>query len=295
MGNHDMGSNGSNGTNSRLGASPRRGSTTVEYSLTLAVIVFGLTVVSTIGRDAVAPVFQELVGATHAAESVPTGVVAAKLNLQDTAANPYVFLVSVVVVIASICFVSNHLHRSKSPARESTPETETRLERQLDASERLRNKIFEKREELLSELSRDLSLLMHSRVDVSQLMSTRMKVVAADLAAKEVRQLMSKSKLHHLLVCDGPELLGVISDRDLGKTRAKKAGDLMTARPISVAPSTPLIPAVSTMINKRISCLPVTENGELKGVLTRTDLLLAFQCMLQIMTKLLHEEAADDG
>ncbi len=55
--------------------------------------------------------------------------------------------------------------------------------------------------------------------------------------------------LQHLRVCDGPGLMGVISGRDLSKAQAETAADLMK----------------------------------------RTDLLLAFQRMLQVINKLLHE------
>lgn len=269
----------------------RRGASTVEYALTLSVIVGGLVVVSAIGRSAFVPAMQaSTVYGTEAAMPAQNTSALPSVHV-DATVNPYAFLAAVVVAIASICFVSGVRHRAIKARQDddAADDKPNQHRRPRTASERLRDSIFEKRELLLSEMSRDLSVLLHSRVEVGQLMSTHMKIVEPDFSANDVRKLMSTSKLHHLLVCKETKLVGVISDRDLSKSSAKKACDLMTRNPISVSPSTLLIPTVSTMINKRISCLPVTEDGELTGVLTRTDLLLAFQCTLQIMSKLLHD------
>ena len=55
---------------------------------------------------------------------------------------------------------------------------------------------------------------------------------------------------------------------------------------LSIAPETPLSPAITYLINENISCLPVVDNGRLCGVLTTTDLVLTLQCTLQLWLRL---------
>ena len=88
-----------------------------------------------------------------------------------------------------------------------------------------------------------------------------------------------------MMVRDNQKLVGIISDRDLAKTNAKTAADLMTADPLSVEPDTLINPAITLLVQKRISCLPVVKNQHLMGVLTTTDLMMALQCTLQVLNK----------
>jgi CBS domain-containing protein len=59
----------------------------------------------------------------------------------------------------------------------------------------------------------------------------------------------------------------------------------MTPNPMTVGPETPLSPAITTLITKHISSLPVVQSGKLIGVLTRSDLMLSLQCILQALQK----------
>jgi CBS-domain-containing membrane protein len=77
-------------------------------------------------------------------------------------------------------------------------------------------------------------------------------------------------------------LAGIVSDVDLMNQVAQKAADVMTCSLITVAPTTRLGTAISQMINRNISCLPVTEGETLVGILTTTDVVLTLQCVLQL-------------
>jgi CBS domain-containing protein len=92
--------------------------------------------------------------------------------------------------------------------------------------------------------------------------------------------------LRHLLVVnEADQLVGVLSDRDLSKSGGRTAQDVMTAEPMTVTPDMPNSPAITTLITKHISSLPVVEAGKLVGVLTRTDLMLSLQCVLQALQR----------
>jgi CBS domain-containing protein len=145
--------------------------------------------------------------------------------------------------------------------------------------------LFAKRTKILQVLGEVTSGDFAAGLKVGDLMSSHLSTVSAAEPANVVRNHMAKMGLRHLLVIDRSEhLLGVISDRDLGKP-GKTAVDLMTANPMTVGPESPISPAITTLITKHISSLPVVSGGKLIGVLTRSDLMLSLQCILQVLQK----------
>jgi acetoin utilization protein AcuB len=144
--------------------------------------------------------------------------------------------------------------------------------------------VFQKRQEILSTLSSDMSsLLMRSRLEVQHLMSSRVKRVSLDAPRAEIEALMGAAQVRHLMVCrDQGQLAGVISDRDFQLRRGPTAADIMTRNPLTIAPHTPVGQVITMMVDRKISCLPVVDEGGLQGVLTTTDLLLALQCSLRL-------------
>ncbi len=105
------------------------------------------------------------------------------------------------------------------------------------------------------------------------------------------RDLFNEHHFHHLLVVQGRELLGVISDRDLLKavsphigtlsetdrdraTLNKRAHQIMSRKLITVTADTTLEAAARLLLEHRVSCLPVvTTAGLLVGIITWRDLL----------------------
>lgn len=89
--------------------------------------------------------------------------------------------------------------------------------------------------------------------------------------------------IRHLPVLEGSRLVGVVTDRDLRLAVGPGAepdrvdvSDVMTGSPITTPPSTPIESAARLLIEKRIGCLPVVEDGELVGILTETDMIRSF-------------------
>ncbi|MBN1395237.1 MAG: GGDEF domain-containing protein [Pirellulales bacterium] len=157
---------------------------------------------------------------------------------------------------------------------------------------------YAKRQELLQELMGDSELLLKNRLEVRHLMSRRPVTVLPTATLAEMTDLMRHRRLHHLLVCGhGGELVGVVSDRDLCSTQGTTAQQLMTYPPRTCASDTPLNAAITFLINEHISCLPVVDQGNLRGVLTTTDLVLTLQCTLQLWMRLaqvlLHDQTWD--
>ena len=105
--------------------------------------------------------------------------------------------------------------------------------------------------------------------------------------ASDVMQL---GRIRHLPVLDdgGEQLAGIVSQRDLfrgalaqalgyGQHASRKlldtfaVKDVMTTAVITTSPDTPLVSAAHELIERKIGCLPVVENGRLVGIITEGD------------------------
>jgi CBS domain-containing protein len=96
--------------------------------------------------------------------------------------------------------------------------------------------------------------------------------------------MMRNEGIRHVLVMDGDQLVGVVSDRDV---RGLHLGDepmvspespvvrVMSEPPIAVDPETPLTEAVRTMLEHKIGAVVVLDDGRPVGILTRSDALEA--------------------
>lgn len=121
-------------------------------------------------------------------------------------------------------------------------------------------------------------------------MSEELVSVRGSKPAVEVAELMEHEGIRHLLVCDGNgRLQGIISDRDVKSKRAKNATGLMSHPPIAVTLDTPIGQAITSMLSNRISALPVVNDGIPVGILTATDIMMSFQCVLQLLVRVSRE------
>src|SRR5437773_1077912 len=109
----------------------------------------------------------------------------------------------------------------------------------------------------------------------------------------EARQVMVDKRIRHLLVTDGPKLLGIITDRDIRLNLPSPATSLsvweinyllaqmtaasaMTRAVITISSQRDARDAALLMLDHRIGALPVIDGGTLVGIITETDLLRAF-------------------
>ena len=147
----------------------------------------------------------------------------------------------------------------------------------------LEERLCTKRQHLLRLLAQDPAILFKNQLAVRHLMTTDIITVSPGATRQRTGELMREAHVRHLLVCGpGQQLLGMVSDRDLGGKPGKTAGDLMSTQVKTVAPDTLISPAATQVIRAGISSLAVVEDGRLCGILTTTDLVLALQCLLQL-------------
>ncbi len=94
---------------------------------------------------------------------------------------------------------------------------------------------------------------------------------------------MTEHRVGALLVMEGPELVGVVSERDYTRRvillgRASKdtpVADIMTADVITVAPETSLGECLHIVTRHNIRHLPVVDAGQVIGVVSIGDLVSA--------------------
>jgi acetoin utilization protein AcuB len=132
-------------------------------------------------------------------------------------------------------------------------------------------------------------------MDVRQIMTTGVVTVELDDKLVHVKDLFDHHRFHHLLVIDGKQLCGVVSDRDLLKamspnlgtiaetakdlaTLEKRVHQIMTRKPIVLREDSSVDDAIRLFNKHRISCLPVvdSENKPI-GIVTWRDLLKAWR------------------
>ena len=147
-----------------------------------------------------------------------------------------------------------------------------------------------RRQEILRIMAADVRSLLRNQLLIRNVMATTIHPVPPSLPAAELKQLMAERKVRHVLVCTPDrKLLGVISDRDLPVRSGATAADFMTKSPATVAPDVAVASAVSVMLQRRISSLPVVERETVVGIVTMTDVAMTLQCALQSLDKVATE------
>jgi CBS domain-containing protein len=115
---------------------------------------------------------------------------------------------------------------------------------------------------------------------VYEVMTKDVETVKPAVLASEAKNRMRRKKIHHLVVTQGDELKGVVSERDLGGPKLPKTlgdwtvEDLMTTSVVTVTSRTPVRRAAALMKGRSIGSLVVTSaNGKVAGIVTVSDLL----------------------
>ncbi len=103
--------------------------------------------------------------------------------------------------------------------------------------------------------------------------------IGPDASVYEALQLLAEKNVGALLVRDGDELVGIVSERDYarqvelaGKTaRDTRVNEIMTRRVVCVGPEQTLEQCMALMTEERIRHLPVLDQGRLVGIISIGD------------------------
>jgi CBS domain-containing protein len=107
------------------------------------------------------------------------------------------------------------------------------------------------------------------------------------------QRLMHDHRIRHLPVVQGPQLVGLVTDRDLRRALPSSVTTLtpaemtykmgtiaiatcMTREVITVPPEADIVPGTRRLLEGPYGCLPVLSSGQLVGLVTAIDLLRGF-------------------
>jgi CBS domain-containing protein len=112
--------------------------------------------------------------------------------------------------------------------------------------------------------------------------SSNLRTVNLDDTLGFAAEVMVWAGIRHLPVVCGPEVVGLLSERDVlrrngevgARTAALESVERSMTRPaITIDPHEPVVAALTLVLSRRIGCLPVVGRAGLVGIVTTTDLL----------------------
>jgi len=128
---------------------------------------------------------------------------------------------------------------------------------------------------------------------VDTMMQTQLITATPETSLAEVQRLMRDNNIRHVPVVSEKHLVGIITDRDVREASPSPATTLtrgeiayrmemtpiktcMTKDVIWIGPDIDMVQATRLLLQQKIGCLPVVDNGTLVGVVTDIDCLRAF-------------------
>jgi acetoin utilization protein AcuB len=128
---------------------------------------------------------------------------------------------------------------------------------------------------------------------VREWMTSKLVTVSQNSPIRDAYWLMLNNKVRRLPVMDKERLVGIITMEDLRRAEPPTGMGLdlvkitdvlskmtvrqvMTKHPMTIAPDASLMDAAQTMLEHRISALPVIEDDQLAGIITESDIFRAF-------------------
>jgi len=137
---------------------------------------------------------------------------------------------------------------------------------------------------------------------VRDFMTTDLTTLQEDETLLDAALIFARSTLRHIPIVRDNKLVGIVTERDLkhytpsilSGIPAEQYNRLMETTPLSkimtrdlvtIRPERSVFEAAQILYDRRIGCLPVVADGELKGIITTTD-------MLKLLVHLLTEKGA---
>ncbi|MBD8634911.1 CBS domain-containing protein [Stenotrophomonas sp. 169] len=113
--------------------------------------------------------------------------------------------------------------------------------------------------------------------------SPEVHAVAPQAAVFDAIQLMAEKGVGAVLVMEGPQLAGILSERDYARkivlrdrsSRDTRVADIMTSQVVTVSPDSQVAHCLQLVTDHRIRHLPVVEEGRVLGVISIGDLVKA--------------------
>ena len=119
--------------------------------------------------------------------------------------------------------------------------------------------------------------------DVTEIMSRDVATIQKDSSVAEAAEVMASQKISSIMVMDGHQIAGVLTERDVLKRvvafnknpRTIKTEKIMSTPVVSIPSNYSIFSASRKMENMNIRRLVVIENGKIYGIVTQTDIFRA--------------------
>ena len=135
---------------------------------------------------------------------------------------------------------------------------------------------------------------------VRDLMTTDLTTLREDEVLLDATLLLARGGLRHIPILNDKKLVGIVTDKDVKHytpsilsgippaeynrlMETTPLSKIMSRNPTTIEPGKTVYEAAQILFDHRIGCLPVVEDGELRGIITITD-------MLNLLIKLLKEK-----
>lgn len=131
----------------------------------------------------------------------------------------------------------------------------------------------------------------HGVIKLRDIMTTPVLKLSPTEPASDALALMRDEHVRHAPVVEGSEILGIVSDRDLGgphgglARKSRTVKELMQRDLVLGAPDMSAADAAVVMRERRVGCLPVVDAGRLLGIVTRSDLLAALAHLRRVKSR----------
>jgi len=124
---------------------------------------------------------------------------------------------------------------------------------------------------------------------VRDIMTTDLTTLSEDEVLLDATLILARGGFRHIPILNDKKLVGIVTDKDVKHyTPSILSGippeeynrlmattplsKIMTRNPITIESGKTVYEAAQILYDHRIGCLPVVEGGELKGIITSTDM-----------------------
>jgi CBS domain-containing protein len=134
---------------------------------------------------------------------------------------------------------------------------------------------------------RGAAALQGASATAREVMTTSVISVSPGDSVDDAARLLTFHDISGLPVCEGGQVIGVISEADLIGKSGATVGEVMTAPAVTVPESTSLEQVAHQLTQQRIRRLPVVDaGGGLVGIVSRHDVLVWASRQAQVATGL---------